>query len=62
MNNKSFLRILLILSSDISLNPGPVYNIQSLHSYEWNVLRSKGTHLIHLNVNSLLSKIDEIVI
>ena len=30
MNNKSFLRILLILSGDISLNPGPVYNNQSL--------------------------------
>ena len=29
MNNKSFLRILLILSGDISLNLGPVYNNQS---------------------------------
>ena len=60
MNNKSFLRILLILSGDISLNPGPVYNNQSLHSNEWHVFRSKGIHLIHLNVNSLLPKIDEI--
>ena len=60
MNNKSFLRILLILSGDISLNPGPVYNNQSLHLNEWNVFRSKGIHLIHLNVNSLLPKIDEI--
>ena len=60
MNNKSFLRILLILSGDISLNPGPVYNNQSLHSNEWNVFRSNGIHLIHLNVNSLLPKIDEI--
>ena len=60
MNNKSFLRILLILSGDISLNPGPVYNNQSLHSNEWNVFRSKGIHLIHLNVNSLLPKTDEI--
>ena len=60
MNNKSFLRILLILSGDFSLNPGPVYNNQSLHSNEWNVFRSKGIHLIHLNVNSLLPKIDEI--
>ena len=60
MNNKSFLRILLILSGYISLNPGPVYNNQSLHSNEWNVFRSKGIHLIHLNINSLLPKIDEI--
>ena len=27
---------------------------------EWNVFRSKGIHLIHLNVNSLLPKINEI--
>ena len=60
INNKSFLRILLLLSGDISLNPGPVYNNQSLHSNEGNVFRSKGIHLIHLNVNSLLPKIDEI--
>ena len=60
MNSKSFLRILLILSGDISLNPGLVYNSESLHSNEWNVFRSKGIHLIHLNVNSLLPKIDAI--
>ena len=60
MNNKSFLRIVLILSVDISLNPGPVYNNQSLHLNAWNVFRSKGIHLIHLNVNGLLPKVDEI--
>ena len=60
MNNKSFLCILLILSGDISLNPRPVHNNQSLHSNEWNIFRSKGIHLIQLNVNSLLPKIDEI--
>ena len=60
MNNKSFLRILLILSGDISLNPGPVYNNGSLDSNEWNVFKSKGILLIHLNVNILLPKIDEI--
>ena len=32
MNNKSFLHIMLTLSGDISLNPGPVYNNQLLHS------------------------------
>ena len=58
--NKSFLRTLLILSGDTSLNPGPVYNNQSLHSNEWNVFRSKGFNLIHLNVNSLLPKVDKI--
>ena len=27
---------------------------------KWNVFKSKGIHLLHLNVNSLLPKIDEI--
>ena len=60
MNNSSFIHILLILPGDITLNPGPVYNNQSLDVNEWNVFRSKGIHLIHLNVNSLLPNIDEI--
>ena len=37
MNSKSFLCILLILSGDISLNPGPTDNNQSLDTNEWNV-------------------------
>ena len=60
INNKSFYRVLLILSGEISLNPGPVYNSQSSCSNEWNVFKAKGIHLIHLNVSSLLPKIDEI--
>ena len=60
ISNKSFLCILLILFNDIRLNPGLVYNNQSLDSNEWNFFRSKGIHLIHLNVNSLFPKIDEI--
>ena len=60
MNNKYFLRILLILSGDIRLNAGPVYNNESLESNKWNVFKSKGIHLIHLNINSLLLKIDKI--
>ena len=51
---------MLLLSGDISLNPGPVYNNQSLHSNEWGVFRSKGIYLIHLHVNSLIPKIEEI--
>ena len=51
---------MLILSGDISLNPGPVYNSQLSCSNEWNVFKAKGVHLIHLNINSLLPKFDEI--
>ena len=60
MNSKSFRRILLILSGDISLNPEPVYNNEPLDPKEWNVFRLKGIHLIHINFNSLYLKIDEI--
>ena len=51
---------MLTLSGDISLNPGPVYSSQPSCSNERNVFKAKGIHLIHLNVNSLLPKIDEI--
>ena len=51
--------ILLILSGDIGLNPGLVYNSQLSCSNEWNVLKVKESHLIHLNVNNLLPKINE---
>ena len=50
----------IVLSNNISLNPGPAYNRQLLDSNEWNIFKSKGIHLIHLNVNNLLPKINEI--
>ena len=59
IHNKSFLCILLTLSGDISLNLGPFCNNQSSLSNEWNIFKSKGIHLIHLNANSLLPKIDK---
>ena len=60
LNNKSFHHILLLLSGDITLNPGPKNNLQSLDSSERNVFKSKGLHLIHLNINNPLPKIDEL--
>ena len=59
LNSNSFYRILLLVSGDISLNPGPKNNFQPLDSNDWNVFKSKGLHLIHLNINSL-PKIDEL--
>ena len=58
INKKYFHRILLVISGDISLNPGPVYNNQSSCSDEWNVFKAKRIHLIHLNVN-IFPKFDE---
>ena len=59
-NNKSFCRLILILSGDISLNPGPVYNHHPPNLKEWDKFKIKGLHLLHLNVSSLLPKIDEL--
>ena len=52
--------MLLLLSGNISLNPGPVHHNTLQCSNEWNVLKKRGLHFIHLNINSLLSKIEEI--
>ena len=38
---QSFLRILLILFGDTSLNPGPVCNNHSLDTNKLNVIKSK---------------------
>ena len=54
-----FYQILLILSGDISLNPGPCQTQLNDDKTFKNPLKTKGLHLCHLNVNSLLSKIDE---
>ena len=67
LNNLSFKRkkslkfyqFLILLSGDISLNPGPN---QDLHDIEdkFELFRKRGLHFRHINVNSLLSKIDEL--
>ena len=56
----SFSQLLLLLSGDISLNPGPVHQYTQQCSNEWNVFKNRGFHFIHLNINSLLSKIEEL--
>ena len=43
-NNKSSHRLILILSGDISLNPGPVYNHHPPNLQEWEgQIQNKGT-------------------
>ena len=47
-----------MLSGDISLNQGP---IQTDHlKADLKTFRNRGLHFIHLNINSLLPKIDEL--
>ena len=52
--------MLLLLSGDISLNPGPVHQDKPQCLNEWNVFKKRGLHFIHLNINNLLSKIEEL--
>ena len=59
-NNKSFNSLILILSGDISLNPGPVYNHHPQNLKEWDKFKITRLLLLHLNVNSLQLKIDEL--
>ena len=59
-NNRSFYCLILTLSGDISLNPGPVYNHHLPSLKEWHIFKMKGLHLLHLNANSLLPEINEL--
>ena len=59
-NSNSYHRLLLLLSGDISLNPRPFHNLQPLNQNEWNIFKHRGLHFLHLNINSLLPKIDKL--
>ena len=50
--------MLLLLSGDISLNPGPTPN--SVSQSFWKPFENKGLHFLHLNINSILPKLDEL--
>ena len=52
-----FFHMLLLLSGDIHPNPGP----HETHIGKmWEPFEKRGLHLLHININSLLSKIDEL--
>ena len=50
--------MLLLLAGDISLNPGPT-PISISQSF-WKPFENKGLHFLHLNINSILPKLDEL--
>ena len=50
----------LLLSGNKSLNPGPVHQGTQQYSNEWNIFKNRGLHFVHLNINSLLPKIEEL--
>ena len=47
-----FSQLLLLLSSDINLNLGPVHQGIRQYSDKWNVFNNRGLHFIHLIINS----------
>ena len=55
-NNNSYFNIILLLSGDISLNPGPT----TLKNHSWDIFKKRGLHIIHLKINSLPPNIDKI--
>ena len=53
------LKLILLFSGDISLNPGPNWTNYQL-TENLKVFKNRGLHFIHLNINSLLSKTGEL--
>ena len=51
--------MVLISSGDIELNPGPIDRNQ-IKKGDFEVFNNKGLHFMHLNINGLLNKIDEL--
>ena len=49
----------MLLSGNISLNPGSC-QMQFIDDKTWEPLKIRGLHFCHLNVNSLLSKTEEL--
>ena len=59
-NYNSFYKFLLLLSGDVSLNPGPVQISPPVNINFWEPFNKKDLHFLHININSLLPKIDEL--
>ena len=54
-DHTKFFRLILLLSGDINLNPGPTQISET-----WSVFKKRGLYFVHLNINSLPSKIEEL--
>ena len=61
-NLNSYFHLLILLSGNISLNPGPIHLHKQQCLNKWNIFKSRGIHFIHLNISSLLPKIEELQI
>ena len=70
-NDKSLFKHLILLSGDIEVNPGPVQFPQNTQNDipntqykndldKFEMFNKRGLHFIHVNINSVLPKIEEI--
>ena len=55
-DHPSFFQSHLLCSGDLSLNPGPT----QIQNDIWEAFKKRGLHFLHININSLLPKIDEL--
>ena len=51
--------LLILLSGDVCFNPGPSQYLPD-NDNKFQLFYKRGLHFLHINVNSLLSKIDEL--
>ena len=54
-DHTEFFRLILLLSGDINLNPCPTQISET-----WSVFKKRRLHFVHLNINSLPSKTEEL--
>ena len=54
-----FYHLLILVSGDVNLNAGPSQYLPD-NDDKFEPFRERGLHFLHINVNSLLSKIDEL--
>ena len=54
-----FYHLLILVSGDVNLNAGPSQYLPD-NDYKFEPFCEGGLHFLHINVNSLLSKIDEL--
>ena len=59
-NHMKFYQLLILLSGDISLNPGRCQYLPDQNMDLFEPFRKRGLHFLHINVNSLPSKIEEL--
>ena len=57
-NYSTFYQMLSLLSGEISLNPVPTPN--SVSQPFWKPFENNGLYFLHLNINSILPKLDEL--